>query len=118
MNKINYDNRFFRAVGNSASGEVSSETVFHYKQENAVVWATYAGGEIRFGTLVAKVLPGDKLEMRYSHVNRRGELMTGECVSTPEILSDGRIRLFEKWRWTCGDFSDGESIVEEIAKAV
>jgi hypothetical protein len=41
--------------------------------------------------------------------------MTGRCVSTPEILNDGRLRLHEKWHWTCSDFSEGESIVEEIA---
>jgi hypothetical protein len=40
--------------------------------------------------------------------------MTGVCRSTAEILSDGRIRLLEKWQWTSGDFSEGESVVEEI----
>jgi hypothetical protein len=40
--------------------------------------------------------------------------MTGICRSTPEILPDGRIRLHEKWQWTSGDRSSGESIVEEI----
>ncbi len=51
--------------------------------------------------------------MRYQHLNQKGELMTGKCFSTPETLSDGRIRLREKWQWTSGDFSEGESIVEE-----
>lgn len=110
---INYNDRVFRSVANSATGEVSSETVFHYQQKDQIVWATYAGGAIAFGTLIAKILADDRLEMRYSHVNSRGELMTGECVSTPEILRDGRIRLHEKWRWTCGDLSSGESIIEE-----
>jgi hypothetical protein len=40
--------------------------------------------------------------------------MTGKCFSKPEIIDDGRIRLHEKWQWTSGDFSQGESIVEEI----
>lgn len=112
--KINYDQRRFRSIENSASGEVSGETVFHYRQQDDLVWAEYAGGEIRFGNLIAKVLEDGKLEMRYQHLNRKGELMTGKCVSTPKILPDGRIRLHEKWQWTCGDFSEGESIVEEI----
>ncbi|MEO7674414.1 MAG: n-acetylglutamate synthase, partial [Pyrinomonadaceae bacterium] len=55
------------------------------------------------------------LDIRYQHSTRRGELMTGECVSTPESLPDGRIRLKEQWRWTCGDLSSGESIIEEIS---
>lgn len=113
MSEINFHKRIFKSISNSASGEVSIETAFYYYQNENVVWATYAGGAIKFGTLVAKVLESGKLEMRYSHVNLRDELMTGVCHSTPEILPDGRIRLYEKWRWTCGDFSAGESIVEE-----
>ena len=114
MNKINYDNRKFVSVENSETGEVSAETVFHYHQKENLIWAEYAGGEIVFGNLIAKVVENDCLEMRYQHLNKSGELMTGKCFSTPEILADGRIRLYEKWQWTSGDFSAGESVIEEI----
>lgn len=111
---IDYDGKKFRSVQNSETGEVSGETVFHYHQKGDLVWAEYGGGEIVFGTLIAKCDLAGLLDMRYHHLNRRGELMTGICTSTPELLPDGRIRLHEKWRWTCGDRSSGESIVEEI----
>ena len=114
MNKITYDNKIFASVQNSETGEVSSETVFHYHQKDDLVWAEYAGGAVRFGTLIAKVAGNDCLEMRYQHLNRNGELMTGRCFSTPEILADGRIRLYEKWQWTSGDLSSGTSIVDEL----
>ncbi len=114
MTKINYDNKKFASIENSETGEVSGETVFHFRQKDNLVWAEYSGGEIVFGTLIAKVLENDSLEMRYQHLNKSGELMTGKCFSTPEILSDGRIRLHEKWQWTSGDLSKGESIIEEI----
>jgi hypothetical protein len=113
MNKINYNNKKFASIENSETGEVSGETIFHYHQKDDLVWAEYAGGEIIFGTLIAKVLENDCLEMRYQHLNKSGDLMTGKCFSTLEILSDGRIRLYEKWQWTSGDLSKGESIVEE-----
>ncbi len=114
MNKINYDNKKFALIENSETGEISSETIFHYRQTDDLVWAEYSGGEIVFGNLIAKVLENDALEMRYQHLNKGGELMTGKCFSKPEILSDGRIRLYEKWEWTSGDLSKGESIIEEI----
>lgn len=114
MNKINYDNRKFASVENSKTGEVSAETVFYYHQKENLIWAEYAGGGIVFGNLLAKVVENDCLEMRYQHLNKSGELMTGKCFSTPEILADGRIRLYEKWQWTSGDFSTGESVIEEI----
>ena len=114
MTKINYNNKKFASVQTSETGEVSSETVFHYHQKEAVVWAEYSGGEIVLGTLIAKVDEEGNLDMRYQHINKDNELMTGKCNSTPEILEDGRIRLYEKWQWTSGDFSSGESTIEEL----
>lgn len=112
--KINYNNRKFRSVQNSETGEVSGETMFYYQQKENLVWAEYAGGAIVFGSLIAKVAEDSSLEMRYQHLNTQGELMTGKCVSKPEILENGKIRLFERWQWTSGDFSEGASVVEEI----
>ncbi len=40
--------------------------------------------------------------------------MTGICHSNPEILKSGKIRLHEKWQWTSGNLTKGESIIEEI----
>lgn len=109
-----YDGRRFRSVQNTPNGEVGGETVFQYHEADGVVWATYAGGGVRQGVLVATVDDVGGLDMRYSHVNAAGALMTGVCRSTPEALPDGRLRLHERWRWTSGDFSEGESVVEEI----
>jgi hypothetical protein len=52
--------------------------------------------------------------MRYHQVNDKDELMTGICISRPEILADGKIRLHESWEWTSGDKSTGKSIIEEV----
>lgn len=114
MKPISYDNKRFASVLNTGTGEVSGETRFHYHQKGEIVWAEYAGGKIVRGTLIAKVDEEGQLDMRYQHINKEGEIMTGKCQSTPEILADGRIRLHEKWQWTSADFSTGESIIEEI----
>ena len=114
MTRINYDNRRFQSVSNSPSGEVGAETVFEYHQDGTLVWATYRGGAIVFGTLIATVDERDELEMRYQHLNASGELMTGRCHSTPELLSDGRVRLHERWQWTTGDGAAGASVIEEF----
>ncbi len=111
---ISYDGRIFRPVSNSATGEVGDGTLFHYHQKGDVVWAEYSGGHILFGTLIAKVLEDGSLDMRYQHVNASRELMTGTCRSTPELLPDGPLRLHEKWQWTSGNLSSGESVIEEI----
>ena len=109
-----YDNKTFRSVTNTSNGEVGDDTLFHYHQQADIVWAEYAGGSIRKGFLIATIQPDNSLDMRYQHVNIQGELMTGSCQSTPELLTDGRIRLHEQWQWTSGNHSTGESIIEEI----
>ena len=114
MSELNYNNKQFRSVENSSTGEVGARTVFHYHQTGDVVTAEYGGGEIKFGHLIAVCDEEARLDMRYHHINKSGELMTGICRSTPEILADGRIRLHEKWQWTSGDMSLGESVLEEI----
>lgn len=111
---VSYHNRYFRSVSSSDNGEVDSATVFHYRQEGAVVWATYSGGSIVQGTLLAAVGADGGLDMRYQHLNVDGEFMTGECRSVLEVLTDGRYRLHEKWQWTSGDLSSGESVIEEF----
>lgn len=111
---ISYHNKTFRAVSNSDNGETSAATLFHYRQDGNIVTAEYAGGKIRKGQLIGLVDEGGNIEMRYQHVNDRGELMTGVCVSTPELLPNGKLRLHENWRWTSGDHSTGSSIIEEL----
>ncbi len=114
MTTINYDNRRFRSVENSGTGEVGRDTVFQYHHVDNIVWAEYSGGEILRGHLIALCDDDGNLNMRYQHVNLRDEIMTGRCLSTPEILPGGRFRLHEKWQWTSGDLSSGESVIEEF----
>lgn len=111
---IDYNNKRFKPINNTANGETSSETVFHYQQEANILRCSYSGGDILLGTLLALVGKNGSLDMRYQQINRKGELKTGICHSSPEILPNGKIRLHEKWQWTCGDYSEGESVLEEV----
>ena len=113
---INYNDRYFRSIGNVA-GDVDANTLFHYRQEDNVVWATYRGGGVAFGTLTALVLPDGRLDMRYQQVSKDGTIKTGRCWSTPEMLPDGRVRLHESWSWTEGGAGAGESCIEEIPRS-
>ena len=110
----NYHNKVFRSVANSGNGEVDAQTIFHYQQSGLIVTADYSGGHIVKGSLIALIDKEGNLDMRYQHVNKQHQLMTGICHSSPEILPNGKIRLHEKWQWTCGNGSAGESVIEEI----
>jgi hypothetical protein len=111
---INYNNKTFRPVSNTGNGETSSETVFVYQQDGAILTSEYSGGQIVKGHLIGLVDMQGNIQMRYHQVNTKGELMTGICNSKPELLANGKIRLHESWQWTSGDKSKGESIIEEV----
>lgn len=110
---INYNNKIFKSVSNTENGETSNETIFRYKQEGNVLNAEYEGGNIISGHLIGLVDHDGNIDMRYHQINKQGELMTGICSSKPELLANGKIRLNETWKWTSGDHSKGQSIIEE-----
>ena len=112
---LDYNARTFRSVANSDGGDVDGQTTFHYHQRDNVVWATYAGGSVAFGTLLAKVDADGNLDMRYQHVSVDGNFKSGRCHSRPETLADGRVRLHERWQWTDGAEGHGVSVIEEVS---
>ena len=117
MASINYHGRRFRPLSNSSNGQATDKTEFVYYQDGGLLTGTYGGGGIRHGQIVGTVNADGSLEFLYQHLTDDGELRSGLCVSHPEILPDGRVRLHEDWRWTSGDQSPGQSIVEEAPDA-
>lgn len=111
---MNYHGKQFRPISNSTNGEVSEDMIFSYFQDGDILTCQYSGSIISSGQLIGIVNQSGEINMRYQQVNRNGQLMTGICVSTPELMDNGKIRLHEKWQWTSGDLSKGESILEEI----
>jgi hypothetical protein len=66
------------------------------------------------GAMIATVLADGRLDMRYHHLNDKGDFMLSTCLSTPERLPDGRLRFKEQWQWLSGDMSSGSSEIEEV----
>jgi len=112
--KINYDNKRFRPIIKSQNSETSTETIFHYSQKGKIIHASYMGGKIISGQLLGLVDEEGNIEMRYHHINDKLELQTGICHSTPEVQNNGKVCLHEKWQWTSGNQSSGESTLIEI----
>jgi len=109
---INLNGKKFRAKKNSENGEICGATIFHYFQDGEKIWGEYFGGKIEFGILAGRAKNG-AIEFNYWHFCEK-KFRAGCCVSTPEILANGKICLHEKWQWTAGEKGGGESIIEEI----
>ena len=109
---INLHNKKFKALSNSDNGEVSQDTIFHYRQKDKIIWATYEGGDVLFGTLSGRI-SNHELEFTYQHQNLRGDFMTGHCTTFIKEEKD-KILLHETWQWTSGDHSSGTSTLIEV----
>jgi hypothetical protein len=106
---IDYDGRRFRAVGHGAEAAVAT-----YRQRDDLLWADFAGGAVRRGALSGRCAADGTLEFAYSMVLDTGEVIAGRCVSTPERLDDGRLRLHERWERYGPHAAAGTSQIEEV----
>jgi hypothetical protein len=106
------DGRRFQSAARVAGGDVGTETLFEYAEEDGVIHARYAGGAIRLGFLVG-TREDDALRFRYAQLRTDGTTATGRCESQVQMLEDGRLRLRETWRWESHDGA-GTSVAEEV----
>ncbi len=113
MTRFNYEGRVFAGTVNYDEGDFTRETRFFYHQKGSTVWGTCHGGNVVFGTLIARVEVDGILDMVWQCLNNKGAFRTGTCRSTPEVLPDGRYRLHEVWRINSGE--SGISVIEEVS---
>jgi hypothetical protein len=110
----NLEGKIFKSISNTENGEVSEDTIFHYHQNENIVWADYSGGSVVKEHLIANVIQNGKLDMRYHHINTDGKIMLGKCLSTPSITKDGLLKFNEEWQWLSEDKSSGHSEIIEV----
>lgn len=111
------NNKKFMNAKNTSNGEVSAETIFHYKQNANLIEATYSGGAVKQGHIIGVMTGDHTFRMYYQHINLDDELRVGECQTTIAISPLGKIELIEKWRWLNGDCSEGQSILIEYEES-
>lgn len=111
--EFNLNHKVFKSLSNSNNGEVDDSTRFYYRQKDNIVWATYRGGSVKFGTLSGKMVSNRSLVFNYQHENNDGELMTGHCQTEIRLNENGIFLLHEQWQWTCRDHSKGSSVLIE-----
>lgn len=99
-------------IKTAKTGVVNKDTIFLFHQETDVVVAEYQGGGVVKGFLVGK-LNGENLQFRYCQIDDGNKLDSGVSTCKLSRLSDGRIRLVEKFKWESRD-EVGENVFEEL----
>ena len=105
---INYDGRRFRAAGGGDG------TVARWRQEGDLVWAEFAGGEVRRGAIAGTCAADGTLRLVYSMVLAGGELVAGRTRTTPQRDAAGRLVLREEWERYAPHAATGTSYLEEV----
>lgn len=114
---FDYDGKVFLSAGAAETlGLDGSVPAGYYHQSEDLVWAEIAGGAVRHGSLTGMVDADGVLRFAYAQVLADGSIVSGECVSHPQRLPDGRIRLREEWRRHGPLPQQGVSIVDELAE--
>lgn len=113
-----YDGKVFVSAGaTETAGGDGALPVGSYHQRGDLVWAEFSGGRVRHGSM-AGVCDGDGvIRFAYCQVLTDGVVVSGNCVSRPQRLPDGRIRLHEEWTRHSPRSSSGSSVVDEAAAA-
>lgn len=103
---IDYNGRKF--------GKPDSDTVAVYHQEGDLVWAEFAGGEVRRGAITGTCGQDGTLHLGYTFVLAGGDVICGHTVNTPEMTESGRLRLREVWERYGPHATTGVSYIEEL----
>ena len=108
---INYEGREFRKSGSP------DPAVARYRQDGDLVWAEFAGIEVRRGAVIGICGPDGTLRLAYAMVLATGEVISGCTVNIPERETDGRLLLREEWQRYGEHAATGVSYLEEVDRA-
>jgi GNAT superfamily N-acetyltransferase len=114
-------NKYDEIILDSSLGAVSFYQKNKYTFRNYKTINLSGGGHLCYLEM-AKNIQNPNAAINYDNKvflnleNTKNETRTGKCHSFPEILENGCIALCEKWEWTNGDKSKGESkIIEKLS---
>ncbi|MFK7933372.1 MAG: hypothetical protein AB8G22_07670 [Saprospiraceae bacterium] len=111
MQEINFHNKTFQLLDNSANGKVDDQTVFKYQQQGDLVTADYHGGTVIYGKIIAR-LDGSTLQMLYHCYTVDKELKAGKATAKISLTTAGKIKLSLDWQWLDNQGSGSSTYIE------
>ncbi|MBS7252491.1 hypothetical protein [Flavobacterium branchiicola] len=113
MNPFDFNNKRFALIQNTDNGQVNTETIFNYKQEENLVTADYFGGTVKYGKIIAE-LKDDQLNMLYQCLTTDNQLKAGKAVAQITLTENSKIKLALNWQWLTNGNEKGQSEYIEI----
>jgi hypothetical protein len=100
----------FRAVTNSSTGIINTETTMTFVTENnSSVLGVYSGGTIKTGQVIAHRTGEITLELLYHCLTVSNELKAGQACGTFSYNASQQLYMQLDWQWLTGDRTTGHS---------
>jgi hypothetical protein len=110
---LNLDLLVFRVLDISPASELSSDTLFEFRERDRAVEATYMGGAILSGHLVGR-REGKSVRTAYAQLSTAGELKSGAAEIRIEQAAEGRVLLTEEYTWSDG--TTGRNVLQSVER--
>jgi GNAT superfamily N-acetyltransferase len=111
--KFNFHKKQFKVVINDGVDvEVTTETVFHFYQNEALIYAEYKGGKVKYGEIFGLV-ENETVHFYYSQTNLEGGKNQGSSTDEIKVLESGKLQLIDRWEWK-NKSGEGLCIMEEM----
>ena len=110
--KTHLDGKVFTVADNSSAGTVDGRTRFVFTERDGSVRATYAGGDVAFGSIVGRRKSETHISLLYQCETVAGELRAGEADVALEATERGMV-LSMDWQWLTGGQERGTSAYVE-----
>ena len=112
-NKYNIHKKNFKVVKNDGIDvEVNTETIFHFYQNDELIYAEYNGGKVKYGEIFG-IIENETIYFYYSQENLVGEKNQGSSKDEIKMLENDKLQLIDKWEWKSKS-GQGLCILEEI----
>lgn len=117
MTTFNLNQKRFRPVANSKEGEVNETTIFDYTEYNGIIRATYQGGTIQSGHILAQWQSDNRISMLYHCLTTANQLKAGKAIAILSKGSDGLMEMDLVWEWLEEGAGKGLSKYKEISRS-
>ncbi|WP_068468843.1 hypothetical protein [Candidatus Protochlamydia phocaeensis] len=114
LEPINLDGIKMHVIKTAENGVVNQETIFHFSQQEGMIFAEYQGGKIYKGFLVGKLSTPHQLEFSYCQLQLDGKLDNGISTCQLERNKEGKIILIEYFEWKSRPGEFGTNIFQEL----
>lgn len=111
--KYNFHKKQFKAIVNDGVDvEVTTETIFNFYQNQALIYAEYKGGKVKYGEIFGHI-ENDTVRFYYSQTNFEGGKNQGSSSDEIKVLENGKLELIDRWEWK-NKSGQGFCIMEEM----